>query len=153
MTEQEAFEAFCAKWHAQKNEYGESLTDDERDCAEEAWNAALAWLRSQAEPVAVVGNHQSLVRIGEPGLVFIEPGTPLYATPQPVIPDGWQAIETYDGMKKKPAHAVFWFEGTAPARGQLGKYGLPPMMSLERIRGSRICTHWMPLPLAPEPRK
>jgi len=62
----------------------------------------------------------------------------------------WQTIDAYDALKKKPPLAVFWFSGTPPSRGQTGQYGLSPMARLERIAGSRTCTHWMPLPAAPD---
>lgn len=62
----------------------------------------------------------------------------------------WQPIETYDSLKKKPKHAVFLFGGTAPARGQAGKYGLYPMIELSRFCGSRVCIGWYPLPDIPK---
>lgn len=60
----------------------------------------------------------------------------------------WQPIEAYDKLAPnlKPKLAVFWFAGTPPARGQLGKYGLNPTQNLSRIMGNRVCTHWVPLP-------
>lgn len=61
----------------------------------------------------------------------------------------WLPIESYDKLKKKPKHAAFWFEGTPPARGQSGKYGLSPCVALTRFYGSRVCTHWTPLPNDP----
>lgn len=63
----------------------------------------------------------------------------------------WQPIETYDLLPRlaRPTYAAFFFEGTAPARGQHGKYGLPPMVELTRSYGSRVCTHWAPIPEPP----
>jgi hypothetical protein len=61
----------------------------------------------------------------------------------------WQPIETYDKLKKKPALAVFWFAGTPPSRGGRGEYCLSPCAQLSRSMGSRVCTHWMPLPAPP----
>lgn len=61
----------------------------------------------------------------------------------------WKRIETYDALGFKPKLAVFWFEGVPPVRGGKGKYSLPPCMQLTRTFGFRVCTHWMPLPDAP----
>lgn len=51
----------------------------------------------------------------------------------------WQPIETYDALKKKPDHAVFWFEEVEHER----KYAsLPATARTERDMGRRVCTHW-----------
>lgn len=106
MTEQEALEAFFAEWHKQANEIGESLTQPQRDCAEEAWHAALAWLRSQGEPVAYchtmhMESGQTYTQhsvfdgspFGVPGVDYDESYnvtcTPLFLAPQSTIPDGY----------------------------------------------------------------
>ena len=60
----------------------------------------------------------------------------------------WQPIETYDALKKKPPLAVFWFEATQPNRP--GGHHLYAIANLSRVMGSRICTHWTPLPDPPE---
>lgn len=95
MTEDEALKAFFVEWSRQASEYGGYLTCEQRDCAEEAWNAALAWLRSQGEPVAwmldgeiyEVKQHNLFNGDGEiPGQI------PLFLAPQPAIPDGWQLV-------------------------------------------------------------
>lgn len=53
-------------------------------CAE----AALAWLRSQGEPAAWIGQFD--------GLLYREQAdvgdTPLYRTPQPTVPAGWKLV-------------------------------------------------------------
>lgn len=97
MTEQEALDAFFDEWHKQANEAGESLTQPQRDCAEEAWYAGIAWLRSQGEPVGVVRNCSAnglRVSIMDAGLYA---GQYLYAAPQPAIPDGWSFEATASG--------------------------------------------------------
>jgi len=58
----------------------------------------------------------------------------------------WQPIETYDKLKKKPKLAVFWFKESSAGRN-ITLYATP---YLSRSMGSRICTHWMPLPDAPK---
>lgn len=94
MTEQDALEAFFAEWDRQANEYGASLTREQRDCAEEAWNAALTWLRSQGEPVGYTT--QLAIKFGHfttsPQNLWGDKGVPLYAAPQPAIPDGWKLV-------------------------------------------------------------
>jgi len=60
--------------------------------------------------------------------------------------DGWKPIESYDKLKKKPKHAVFYFEATTPARGQHSQNGLPPHIELRRNFGSRVCILWLELP-------
>lgn len=89
MNEHEALEAFFAEWHRQANEYGASLTREQRDCAEEAWHAALAWLRSQGEPVGrfnwETGEFEFLV----PWDYETHNMKPLYLAPRPAIPAGW----------------------------------------------------------------
>lgn len=62
----------------------------------------------------------------------------------------WQTIDTYDNLKIKPKLALFWFEGVAPSRGSQGKYSLSPMAHLSRVFGSRICTHWIEIPIFEE---
>lgn len=62
----------------------------------------------------------------------------------------WQPIETFDALKRKPAHAVFYFKGTPPHRGNLGKYGLYPTIQLTRNFGVRECVFWVELPPLPE---
>ena len=59
----------------------------------------------------------------------------------------WKPIETYDKLKTKPKLALFWFEELKPrwANG----IGLNACANLSRQMGSRVCTHWMPLPDAP----
>lgn len=101
MTEDEALKAFFVEWSRQASEYGGYLTCEQRDCAEEAWNAALAWLRSQGEPVAwrvvtregttrCILEREPLREQFDLGETFV----PLFLAPQPAIPDGWQQIET-----------------------------------------------------------
>lgn len=105
MNEHEALEAFFAEWHRQANEYGASLTREQRDCAEEAWHAALAWLRSQGKPVAFdawagdepyhVFRTEASARNYVEGLSEHHDDArvvPLYAAPQPAIPDGWKLV-------------------------------------------------------------
>ena len=59
----------------------------------------------------------------------------------------WQKIEIYDKLKKKPKLAVFWFEELKPQ----WTYGisLAACLNTSRTMGSRVCTHWIPLPEEP----
>ena len=59
----------------------------------------------------------------------------------------WQPIETYDKLKKKPEFAVFYVQ---PKEGNRPYTGLPRMIVTERRYGSRVVSHWMPLPAPPE---
>lgn len=61
--------------------------------------------------------------------------------------ENWRPIETYDQMKRKPRLAVFWFSAVPATRP--GGFGLDACANLSRTMGSRTCTHWMPLPEAP----
>jgi len=45
----------------------------------------------------------------------------------------WQPIETYDAMKKKPTHCLFWFAEKPPSGN--GGNGLPACASLNRNMG------------------
>ena len=61
----------------------------------------------------------------------------------------WRPIADYDAMpaKKRPARAVFYF---APVdRGRRPEASLGPMVAAERVRGNRVCTHYIPLPADP----
>ena len=84
MTEQEAFEA----WWASTNTVGMVTT------AEAGWNAALAWLRSQGEPVGYTT--QFAIKFGNfttsPKNLWGDKGVPLFLDPQPAIPDGWRLV-------------------------------------------------------------
>lgn len=59
----------------------------------------------------------------------------------------WQPIDTYDALKKKPKHAVFYFKAECDDRG---RNRLIPIIELSRTYGYRTCTHWMPLPEPPK---
>lgn len=59
----------------------------------------------------------------------------------------WKPIETYDGLRIKPKHAVFLFKEEL---GRDGKVNLGRIIELVRFYGSRTCTHWMPLPEPPK---
>lgn len=86
MTEIEAFEAFIAKWNSEKKDAGLTMTDDEHDCAEEAWYAALAWLRSQGEVVAHgIGPGDWTYTISSP----VRVGAKLFIAPQPA----WRKVD------------------------------------------------------------
>lgn len=69
---------------------------------------------------------------------------------KPVPPDcalgTWQPIETWDKLKKKPEFAVFYVQ---PKEGNRPYTGLPRMIVTERRYGSRVVSHWMPLPAPP----
>lgn len=57
----------------------------------------------------------------------------------------WQPIETYDALKKKPAHAVFLF------RAEVGRtMTLDRTIHPQRNFGLRVCTHWLELPSPPK---
>jgi hypothetical protein len=57
----------------------------------------------------------------------------------------WQPIETYDALKKKPKLAAFYFVAEGTVRGRSGPR-LFFTVQLTRNFGSRVCTHWCPLP-------
>lgn len=167
MSEQEALEAFFAEWDRQANEYGASLTREQRDCAEEAWNAALAWLRSQGEPVAwrvvtregktrCILEREPLREQFDLGETFV----PLFLAPQPAIPDGWQPIETapqdfepFDVWSARHGRIPDCVDGVTTygkKRGIVFQSGYDsdgPVMDL-----IEDATHWMRV-AAPEPRK
>lgn len=134
MTEQEALEAFFAEWDRQANEYGASLTREERDCAEEAWNAAIAWLRLQGAPVAHgVGPGDWTYTISSP----VRVGTKLFLAPQPAIPDGYLLVPV------EPTEAML---EAAASWGGRGGY------SATRKEDAAVIWRDM-LNAAPEPRK
>lgn len=94
MNEQAAFEAW-AKSAGFRPEYLNPSDGEVRDGikdVQEAWHAALAWLRSQNEPVGIVRNCSAnglRVSIMDAGLYA---GQCLYAAPQPAIPAFWQLV-------------------------------------------------------------
>lgn len=146
MTEQDALEAFFAEWDRQANEYGASLTREQRDCAEEAWNAALTWLRSQGEPVGYTT--QLAIKFGHfttsPQNLWGDKGVPLYAAPQPAIPDGFVLVP------KEPTPEMLNAAGPRPA-----KWNATPAGRMLREEGDKIrCEEWAQMiAAAPEPSK
>lgn len=86
MTEQEAFEA----WWESANSVSMRVT------AEDAWNAALAWLCSQGEPIATLhddGYWTWKNRANAPHESnYAGWRMDVFAAPQPAIPDGWQLV-------------------------------------------------------------
>lgn len=78
MTDQELFESWISGKHAKSGPLrGIILKPDE------AWHAALAWLRSQGEPV---GEVMHLHELNDAWVAGLPVGTKLYAVPQPAIP-------------------------------------------------------------------
>lgn len=62
----------------------------------------------------------------------------------------WRDIETFDAIptKHKPRPAVFYFEPLIEGRTHLSA-----TVELSRTFGRRLCTHWLPLPSAPNQAK
>ena len=58
----------------------------------------------------------------------------------------WQPIKGYDKLKRKPENVVFFFKESAGSMG----YTLRSMISPDRVRGYRECTHYFQLPPLPE---
>ena len=52
----------------------------------------------------------------------------------------WLPIETYDALKKKPEHAIFWVAESTDRRMRLSAAWVKT-----RYYGFRTVTHWMPL--------
>lgn len=93
MTEKEAFEAW-AESAGYRPDYLRPSDGEVRDGirdVQEAWIAALAWLRSQGKPAAwmIPGTLTS-----DRGLAIANGrnAVPLYAAPQLAIPDGWKLV-------------------------------------------------------------
>lgn len=89
MTDQEAFEA----WWQNNQDRGPSTQHGE------AWNAALAWLRSQGEPYTFIyeldtplGVFRTL-RIGDCNGRTPDRCIPVFLAPQPAVPVGWQPMD------------------------------------------------------------
>lgn len=111
MTEQEAFEAFA-------DENAHNLPDElDINLAKAAWRAALAWARSQQEPIyfvrrrpADVGWEAASKRRYEAAINAGWETKTLYTHPAP-IPEGWQLVP------KEPTREMmraFWLAGPYP---------------------------------------
>lgn len=92
MIDQEAFEAWF------RGEQGKPC-DGTWSFSQAAWHAALAWLRSQGEPVAWVrfcsdGCYEGPIMNCSMEEIRKTSGawTPLLLAPQPAIPDGWKLV-------------------------------------------------------------
>jgi hypothetical protein len=60
----------------------------------------------------------------------------------------WMPIETYDALKEKPKHAVFYVKATQPKRP--GGHTLREMIVGTRTFGLREITLWLALPPPPK---
>ena len=56
----------------------------------------------------------------------------------------WISVEEYDKLKNKPENAVFYFKSSGA-----GSHILRPIIQTDRVFGNRVCTHYLPLPKAP----
>lgn len=59
----------------------------------------------------------------------------------------WKPVETYDKLKKKPKHAVFFVKVKIVDGRPYAS--LPELISTERRFGCREVTHWLELPPLP----
>lgn len=148
MNDQDAFD----EWFAKRDVWPRITYD-------EVWHAALAYLRSQQEPVAwvipgAITRDRDLANANKHNAV------PLYAAPQPDVPDGWQPIETApkDGSYMLVSNGRGVWVARYKAVYQSGWKPVCPWQSMmlnhDHIPSTQRKghpTHWMPLPAAPEP--
>lgn len=103
MTEQEAFEAW---WKSE--EYRAKYPDDHpvKRSGREGFDAALAWLRSQGEPVAWMNAKKDMTYFGH----YNPDDVPLFLAPEPAIPDGWQSVAARDVLaeRRRQVEAEGW---------------------------------------------
>lgn len=148
MNEQEAFEV----WFKSVAKYTQPQDTDA--WMQEAWNAALAWLRSQGEPVATLhddGYWTWKNRANAPHESnYAGWRMDVFAAPQPAIPDGWQPIETAPKDELILVGPTKRMGVCAAMNHSRDGWGTETPSEWVTIYTP---THWMPLPAAPEPSK